>query len=389
MQNKNTSFKQNEGEYLLFYGEFASISPDIQMKGGAIDSSLLLKAVKEHRDNTYLTVLDTHYISLSAELKKEVIEINPNTQFVQVHNLKEFTEYYDRGMDRELHPVQSVTNIESVMFYDTIKHEQPEVKAKVEKPKEYIKATTISSNEMMNDLQSQLNNVIDLKRDPQEFLDFMGLKGYDARQDSMMISVAKINLRDEFFRDYALPQAGKTAVESIEKVIPSMPAKSIKEGLQDGIEFVHDMVGDRDRGHLKIAYECTSLSDCHIKGVYRELENEKTVEQTKESNEEIMLENNTSKSSSEMEQFNKIEQQIREENITQEITEDIDNSKEMYDSNGIMENSNTTNYNETEPFIIDEQPYEQEITPKYQEVANEVYPPQEDYSSDYGMDIGD
>jgi hypothetical protein len=40
--NNNTS-QQSTGESILFYGDFASISPDTQMKGGAIDSSLLGK----------------------------------------------------------------------------------------------------------------------------------------------------------------------------------------------------------------------------------------------------------------------------------------------------------------------------------------------------------
>jgi len=272
MQNtfNHHTTQKSEGETILFYGEFASISPDTQMKGGAIDSSLLLDAVKEHKDDRYLTVMDTDYISLNSELKQEVAKINPNTQFIQVNTLEEFVEYYDKGMDREVHPIENVITIDSVMFYDAIEKKQPEVQEKVTKPKEYIKATDISSNEILNDLSSQIDMVTDLKRDPQEFLDLMGLKGYDA--DDPMINIAKINLSKEFFKKYSLPQAGKTAVESIEKVIPSMPAKSIKEGVMDGIEFVHDLVGDKDRGHLKIEFEChnNDISDCHIKGVYRE-----------------------------------------------------------------------------------------------------------------------
>ena len=272
--NDNNTSQQSKGENILFYGEFASISPDIHMKGGAIDSSKLLSAVQAHKDDAYLTVMDTDYISLSIELKQEVAEINPNTQFIQVSNLGEFTEYYDRGMDRELHPVENVTSIESVMFYDTIEKEQPEVKKEIDKPREYIKATDISSSEMLKDLNSDLKKMIDLK--PQEFLDFMGLKDdVNSTGTESMIGLAKMNLSKEFFRDYSLPQAGKTAVESIEKVIPSMPAKSMKEAIQEGAEFVYDMVGDTDRGHLVIDYDCTSLSDCHIKGVYREYEDTK------------------------------------------------------------------------------------------------------------------
>jgi len=335
MQNSNTPPTQNEGEHILFYGEFASISADTQMKGGAIDSSLLLKAVEEHRDDTYLTVMDTDYISLNTELKQEVTEINPHTQFVQVHNLGEFTEYYDRGMDRELHPVESVTTIESVMFYDTIEKEQPKVKTEVEEPREYIKATEISSNEMMNDLQSQLNTVIHLKG--QEFLDFMGLKDdVESLGTESMINLAKSNLKNEFFKDYALPQAGKTAVDSIEKVIPSMPAKSIKEGVLDGIEFVYDMVGDKDRGHLKIEYDCKSLSDCHIKGVYREYENEqtkeasseKTVDDTKEANvstQSVTLENNSSKPHNEIASLKSQEEQDNRMDTTQKSQEIVAN----------------------------------------------------------------
>jgi len=273
MQNTTNSSHQSEGESILFYGKFASISLDTHMRGGAIDSSLLLHAVEEHKDDTSLTVMDTDYISLSTELKNEVIEINPNTQFIQVTTLREFTEYYDRGMDRELHPVESVTTIDSVMFYDTLEKEQPEVKVEVEKPREYLKATELSSNEMMKDLNGELTKVV--KLEPQEFLDFMGLKGYNAEKDGLMIAVAQENLKNEFFQKYALPQAGKTAVESIEKVIPSMPAKSIKDAVLDGVEFVSDIVGDTDRGHLVIEYDCTSLSDCHIKGVYREYEDTK------------------------------------------------------------------------------------------------------------------
>ena len=133
--------------------------------------------------------------------------------------------------------------------------------------------------------------VTDLRRDPQEFLDFMGLKGYEVNnfhRDSM-IDIAKISLREEFFKDYALPQAGKTAVESIEKVIPGGQAKSIKEGIYDAVEFASDMVGDTDRGHLRIEYDCTSLSDCHIKGVYREYEDSKEI--TSEKTEEATKKN--------------------------------------------------------------------------------------------------
>jgi len=288
MQNtiNTNSSQQSEPESILFYGDFASISSDTQMRGGAINSSLLLDAVKEHQNDTYLTVMDTNYISLNTELKKEVLEINPNTHFIQVKSLGEFTEYYDRGMDREIHPVESVITIDSVMFYDTIEKEQPEVKADVAKPKEYIKATEISTNEMMKDLSRDLDKVTE--SEPQEFLDFMGLKGYDANKNSLEVRVAQMNLSKEFARDYAIPQAAKTAVESIEKVIPGGQAKSIKEGIQDAVEFVSDMVGDTDRGHLRIEYDCTSLSDCHIKGVYREYEDSKeiTSEKTKETTKE-------------------------------------------------------------------------------------------------------
>ena len=154
MQNTTNinSSQQSEPESILFYGEFASISSDTQMKGGAINSSLLLDAVKEHQNDTYLTVMDTNYISLSTELKKEVLEINPNTQFIQVKNLEEFTNYYDRGMDREVHPVESVTTIDSVMFYDTIEKEQPEVKTEATKPKEYVKLSEVGYLGVTNEL---------------------------------------------------------------------------------------------------------------------------------------------------------------------------------------------------------------------------------------------
>ncbi len=321
MQNTSNhhTTPKSEGETILFYGEFASISADTQMKGGAIDSFLLLDAVKEHKDDRYLTVMDTDYISLSSELKQEVSKINPNTQFIQAHTLEEFAEYYDKGMDRKVHPVDNVITIDSVMFYDTIEKEQPEVQEQVSKPKEYIKATDISTHEILNDLSSQMNMVTHLKG--QEFLDFMGLKGYDA--DDLLINIAKINLSKEFFKKYSLPQAGKTAVESIEKVIPSMPAKSIKEGVMDGIEFVHDIVADKDKGTLKIEFEChnNDISDCHIKGVYREYAQDNV--ETKESTVENIKVDESGKAVYEHESNITIEQ-----NATDTYTQDLNDSND-------------------------------------------------------------
>ena len=126
--------------------------------------------------------------------------------------------------------------------------------------------------------------VTDLRRDPQEFLDFMGLKGYDVNnfyRDSM-IDIAKISLREKFFKEFARPQAKKTTEKNIGRV--RQPTSII-----DGILMALGIVGDTDRGHLRIEYDCTSLSDCHIKGVYREYEDSKEI--TSEKTEEATKKN--------------------------------------------------------------------------------------------------
>ena len=61
MHDKRTQLKSDFycSHFKIFYREFASISPDTQMKGRAIDFSLLLKSVQEHQNDTYLAVMDT------------------------------------------------------------------------------------------------------------------------------------------------------------------------------------------------------------------------------------------------------------------------------------------------------------------------------------------
>ena len=346
----NAPKEQNlEGEVISFYGDLVSINPkDADFHLSSVESSTVLSYVKEHNESRYFTMMYAEK-PIPEDLQKDILSINPHTRFMHIEDIEEFANYYDNGskeMDRELHPVESVRMLarQDVLYYDVKEREKHEVKAEAVHPREYIKATDISSNEMMRDLIQQINKVTHLK--DQEFLDSMGLKD-DANSlgTQSMINAAKTNLKNEFFRDYALPQAGKTAVDSIDKVIPSMPTKSIKEGIEDGIEFVYDMVGDKDKGHLKIEYSCTSLSDCHIKGVYREIENEKMNDKNLSKVDEngVILENSASKTPDEMVSY--ISKNIEAEQTNTQSFDSDTKAQEIVANMNLPEYDNSMEYN--------------------------------------------
>jgi len=301
MQKDIKPTEAQQGEVIAFYGDLTSINPeDVAFRGFAIEPKTVLAYVKEHKDNPHFTMMyaQEEKSKLFPDVAAQIREINPQTQFMQINSIAEFASYYDKGdreMDRELHPVESVKMLArpDTLFYDVKERAQPVAEKKQVPSREYLSIIDIGFREGFSDLSKQMSEISrpikefdeDKIERAQAFLDEMKLQGYDASSAIVQdqINMSKRLLHQEFSKDYILPVTGKTAVESIEKVIPGMPAKSIKEGVMDGIEFAHDLVGDKDRGHLKIEFEChnNDISDCHIKGVYREYEQDKV--ETKES----------------------------------------------------------------------------------------------------------
>jgi len=337
--NNYNRIEASQKEVIAFYGDMVSINPkDVDFHGSATEDSAVLSYVKEHQDNQYFTIMysDESRSKLFTELNEKIVDINPHTQFIPINSIEEFSNYYDNGsknVDRESHPVESVKMLaqQDALFYD-VKDREPKIEESkpVELKREYIKGSTISSNEMIKDVQAQFDK--DMELYGQEFLDKMGLKGYNPELISTESSImqAKLQLRDELTQNYILPQAKATIINNIDKVIPGNQAKSVK----DGIEFVYDLLGDTDRGHLKIEYDCKSLGDCHIKGVYREYEKskeattEKIVEQREESNvskEGAVLEHNVSKPVHELESVNTQEEQENTMDSTQKSQEIVAN----------------------------------------------------------------
>jgi len=309
--NNATQEQNSEGEVISFYGDLVSMSPkDADFHLAVVEGSTVLSYVKEYNESKHFTMMYAEK-PIPEDLQKDILSVNPHTQFVHIGDIEEFANYYDNGskaMDRELHPVESVKMLarEDVLFYDVKEREIPEVEEK-QPLREYMKPTDISFREGMSDLTVQINEItasigFDDKtvEKTQNFLDAMGLKGYDASNSGtqQQVTIAKINLHQEFNRDYTVPISGKATIENLDVMLPSKAGKSVA----DAIEFTHDLIGDSDPGKLKLEFECTDLSDCHIKGAYREMENERTDDKSLSKVDEngVILENNASKSPDEM-----------------------------------------------------------------------------------------
>jgi hypothetical protein len=358
LNTRDTQEQPSNKEVIAFYGDLTSVNAeDVVFRGSATKESTVLSFVQSHQEDTYFTMMYTQEMQIPKELEKEIASINPHTQFVQINSIGEFAEYYDNGsktMDRELYPVESVKMLSDSLFYDVKEREQPKVEKEQQVPREYLKISDISLREGISDLNEQINKITEYVdsfdknkiEKTQEFLDTMGLQGYDPTdgQVQSQVEIVKRELHQEFVKDYTLPIAGKTAIDNLDVMLPSKVGNSV----DDVIEFTHDLLGDTHEGKVKLDFECTSLSDCHIKGAYRELENEKILE-------------------------NKTEHNIHKEGIILE-----DNASRSYDTLEIMNEENQRDYDSYENI------------PKYEEIANQTYmPSQYDSSVDYGMEIGE
>ena len=377
--NNMTQLEKSKGETIAFFGDLVSIDPkDADVHLSVIEYDTLFSYVKEHKESNPFTMMYPNNRGISEDLQKEILSINPHTHFMEINNIEEFTNYYDNGskeIDRELHPVESVKMLarQDVLFYDVKEREKLEVKVEVAKPKEYIKPTDISLRESISDLQKQIREdckpIEEFDKEKvekiQKFLDTMGLKGYDASDKNVQrnVDIQKVNLNKEFSRDYLIPITGKTAVENIKNVIPGTQVKDAK----DGLEVAYDLVADKDSRHLKIEYDCKSLGDCHIKGVYREFDEQKSkeeavdensaenIEQTKTLFEKIqaegkktdgvVLENNASKSYDEM--VSNASENIEDQTNTYDPTikaQEIVDSLNLPEYDNSIDNNNSIDY---------------------------------------------
>ena len=332
LNTRDTQEQPLNKEVIAFYGDLTSVNAeDVVFRGSATKESTVLSFVQSHQEDTYFTMMYTQEMQIPKELEKEIASINPHTQFVQINSIGEFAE-----------------------FYDVKEREQPKVEKEQQVPREYLKISDISLREGISDLNEQINKITEYVdsfdknkiEKTQEFLDTMGLQGYDPTdgQVQSQVEIVKRELHQEFVKDYTLPIAGKTAIDNLDVMLPSKVGNSV----DDVIEFTHDLLGDTHEGKVKLDFECTSLSDCHIKGAYRELENEKILE-------------------------NKTEHNIHKEGIILE-----DNASRSYDTLEIMNEENQRDYDSYENI------------PKYEEIANQTYmPSQYDSSMEYGMEIGE
>jgi len=320
------------GEVIAFYGDLTSMSPnDVDFRGLAITDTTVLSYVKEHQSETLFTMMHTQEDKIGLDLQKEILTINPDTQFMRVDNLEEFTQYYDFGsktMDRELHPVESVEMLNDVLFYDIKEREKPEVVEK-QVPKEYVKASTIEPNERTN-LTNKMKIISEMS--PEDFVAYSGLQGFDlnSKNDVDMIKIVQFEMHKEFSQTYILPSVLQTAKDNITTAIPGTPAKSIKDGLLDGVEFVHDLLGDKDEGHLEIELDCETRGECHPK-VHRVHEDDSKKEVEVNEKGQVVLDGNSTQEKNENieEKTNTQEKETDSYNISPTVDTYLNDMKEQ------------------------------------------------------------
>jgi len=285
MQNNlsNTDNSQVNGEVIGFYGDMIAFSEDAKHYATVTDGDELISFVTEHKDQNELMIM---YPAIAQndmpQIQDKILQINPHTDFKQIDSMAEFVDYINTGsheIDRELHPVQEIEMINTQVLYDVLEREVPEVKepTAIVEPRVYIKASDIGNE--LGDLNKEMRRIGDMN--PQEFIDYSGLKGYDGDRDNLAIKAIQIQLSREYTQQYVLPSSLGKTIDNISNVIPGSQAKNIG----DAIEFAHDLVGDKGYGDLKIELDTSKYGECHIKGVYRSNEDENTKENTQETNE--------------------------------------------------------------------------------------------------------
>ena len=271
------------GEVIGFYGDMIAFSEDAKHYATVTDGDELISFVTEHKDQNELMIM---YPAIAKndmpQMQDKILNINPHTDFKQIDSMAEFVDYLNTGsheIDRELHPVQEIEMINTRVLYKVLEREVPEVKepTAIVEPRVYIKASDIG-NELM-DLNKEMDRI--QKMEAQEFIDYSGLKGYDADRDAGLITAIKGELNIEYVQQYVLPSSLGKTIDNISNVIPGSQAKSIG----DAIEFAHDLVGDKRYGDLKIELDTSTYGECHIKGVYRSVEDENMKENTQDPHE--------------------------------------------------------------------------------------------------------
>jgi len=321
MQNTETN-----GEVIGFYGDVVTFSEDAKHHYTAVNNEVLRDFMNENATQEHLMIMYPQiFASIVEDMKEEIISINPQTAFKQIGSMGEFMTYVETGsheIDRELHPVESIQMLNTDIYYNVIQRENPKVEEVVkEVPKEYVKANTIESNEGQK-LAVKMDIIA--KMTPEDFVAYSGLKGFDLNNESDvgMIKIVQLEMHKEFFQTYVLPSTLQTAKDNITASIPGPPAKSIKDGLIDGVEFVHELLGDKNAGHLEIELDCETRGECHPK-VHRVYEDDNKKEIEVNERGEVILDSNSIKEQSENTQYQTNTQPFDSTKAAQETLADL------------------------------------------------------------------
>ena len=272
LNNNPEEQQHSDGEVISFYGDLVSINPeDVDFHLSVMESSTVLSYVNEHNESEQFTMMYAQEKRIPEDLQKEIVSINPQTQFMQIDTIEEFANYYDNGskeMDREVHPVESVKMLarEDVLFYDVKEREILEVK-EVQVVKEYVKLSEVGYLgvvDELNNLREEIKNW-----NPEEFKEHTGFQGNDNNIDMM-----KEGLYNQI-RIIAVKNTGTTLLDTI-----SMPAKKVTDLVTSTIEKLYNLAKDKDI-KLEAEFEC-SEDECSITGFNLIEVDEKSKEATQE-----------------------------------------------------------------------------------------------------------
>ena len=200
-------------------------------------------------------------------MSKEILAINEHTKFKQITNMQVFADYYNTGsgeIDREMWPVKAIEAllVKTVSVGGT-KDNPPVIVIVVSEDEQKIKS---KKRVKIDNLSAKAAKVLSQENSwlrtasKKEFIKKMGLPKNTSKSD---IGMMKILLNKEL-RTTAVMSAGKTLIDNIDLVIPG---NVIKKGIKDVIEMAHDNIG-AGADNIEIEYNCTGVTNCHVKGVY-------------------------------------------------------------------------------------------------------------------------
>ena len=292
-QLNNNSIEQEhlEGETIAFYGDLISVNKeDVDFYGSVTKDDTVLSFVTEHQDDKHFTLMypQESRSELFSGLHEKIININPNTQFMQISSIEEFANYYDNGskeMDREKYPVESVKMLaeQDVLFYDVKERVDSTISEEKQPIKEYVKLSQVGYLGLGEELARISKEISSWTKE-----EFKENVGFEEEVSSIDFELMSLQLQAEIdkikFNDFAT-----TVVESV-----SMPAKKATDLVTNTIEKLYNLAKDKDV-QLEAEFEC-STNECKITGfnLVEIAEKSKEVTQENKINEKVDISDSNS-----------------------------------------------------------------------------------------------